>query len=63
MNRELQCPECLEWALEDAWGEIELYCEDCGSHIGAQCPHCDESFDTIYVPLEERYSEEEINES
>ena len=41
------CPEC-DKLVEFEYDSIEVYCEDCGSHSGTQCPECDEQFDHVW---------------
>ena len=42
------CPECGQASDPDLWPEREPYCEDCGSHDGRACPHCDGVFDHVW---------------
>lgn len=31
-----------------SWLEVEVYCDDCGSHPGLRCEECDSLLDLIY---------------
>lgn len=52
-----QCPDCefIGPEFEDnhpstsgQWIEVEVYCEDCGSHYASQCPQCHAVFDHVW---------------
>lgn len=42
------CPECGVATLGGTWEEREVYCDDCGSHDGRQCPACGEVQDHVH---------------
>lgn len=42
------CPECWRAAPIAEWAEVEVGCEDCGSHEGRRCPHCGEDFEHVW---------------
>jgi hypothetical protein len=43
-----QCPECHVRSPVSEWKEREVYCEECGSHDGRECPNCGEAFDHVW---------------
>ena len=42
------CPECNTGTWSSRWEKREVYCEDCGSHDGRECPYCGEVFDHVW---------------
>ena len=45
-----RCMECggVFCASDDYTAEV--YCDDCGSHLAVECPHCHEFHDMVYEP-------------
>lgn len=39
------CPKCERASSVDLWEQVEIGCEDCGSHDGRRCPLCSEEYD------------------
>lgn len=46
----LPCPECKAAVARLDWGDVEVPCDDCGSHSGIECPRCGEKFDHVFGP-------------
>lgn len=44
MKKNYTCLKCKGTEFE----EIELPCEDCGTHSGVECINCGEEFDLIF---------------
>ena len=44
-----KCPECTGLLEVPEDNDAEVYCEDCGSHPGFKCPHCEEMIDLIFA--------------
>lgn len=42
------CPECGTF-VPDQGGNLEAYCEDCGSHPADMCPNCEWYVDLIFA--------------
>lgn len=44
----LACPDCGTSTPAGAWRHVDMPCEDCGDHDGAECPVCRAAFDVIW---------------
>ena len=54
----LECPECKTITLLLDWNDIELPCEDCGSHYGIECPKCGWLTDLTFQDFNKKEIEE-----
>lgn len=44
----IKCPTCKQVTASELWREVEVGCEDCGTHDGLQCPSCEDLFDHVW---------------
>lgn len=40
--------DCSEWSAKSDWSPVDVRCDDCGSHLGMECPKCSTQFDHVY---------------
>jgi len=52
LEMDYECPNCKKISKGSEWKYCEPYCEDCGSHSGAVCPHCSYQVDSVWTTPE-----------